>query len=150
MDNVPSVFLIEDSQGDALLLQTAFRVSGLAAHFVVVLNGDDALARLQELARRDVAWHPDLIVLDLNLPRLSGLELLAYLGGEPRLHVPTIVLTTSANSRERCLEFGIAGYLVKPCNFNGYLEIAKELGQVLGIQRPVGEIQCTGLARIVH
>ena len=131
MDALPWIFLIEDSHGDALLLKTAFTMSDVSTNLAVAVNGEQALGRLQELAHSNPTVHPDLIVLDLNLPLLSGLELLGYLAGEPRLRIPIVVLTTSADHRDQCTELGIAEYLVKPSNFEGYLEVARRLGRML-------------------
>ena len=130
-NTLPWLLLIEDSNGDALLLKTAFTIAGVAVNVGVAVNGEDALRWLEKLAHSEPALHPDLIVLDLNLPLVSGFELLEFLAGESRLRVPVIVLTTSAHGSERCTQFGVADYLVKPSNFDGYLEIAKRLGQAL-------------------
>src|SRR5690606_22649749 len=78
-------------------------------------NGEDALHILHDDNQR-----PDIILLDLNMPKMNGIEFLAVLKNDPVLkYIPTIVLTTSANQKDilSCYEIGIAGYVIKPLKY---------------------------------
>ncbi|GIX47688.1 MAG: hypothetical protein KatS3mg131_1899 [Candidatus Tectimicrobiota bacterium] len=98
-----TVLLVEDNPRDVRLTQRAFTQAGLAHDLRVVRDGDEALAYLQrEGPYRDphTSPRPDLILLDLNLPRMSGHELLRYVKQDHRFkQVPVVVLTTSGRPR---------------------------------------------------
>ena len=90
-------------------------------------NGEDAL-----LILKDKANIPDIILLDLNMPKINGIEFLSILKNDNALkYVPTIILTTSSNQRDllACYEIGIAGYILKPLKYEEYVsKIEKLLG----------------------
>jgi len=130
---VPWILFIEDNPGDILLVKTALEEIGRAAQLDTAQDGELALGRLQALAEENHA-QPDLILLDLNLPRVSGLELLEYIRSHRLLsRIPAVVLTTSnaPGDRARCEELGSTGYLVKPSRYEGYLAIARQLEPLL-------------------
>jgi CheY-like chemotaxis protein len=82
-------------------------------------NGEEAIQKLQEQPL------PDLVLLDLNMPRMSGIEFLTYLKGNDKLrYLPTVILTTSENRSDllTCFEIGIAGYVIKPLKYEDYEE----------------------------
>ncbi len=121
---------IEDNPGDIELMRYVLRETGCGTAFDTVSNGGDALDLLRELAVSEPEDHPRLILLDLNLPRVHGHEILAFLKESPALqHIPTVVLTTSdaPRDRERCVALGCTEFFVKPPSLQGYLDLARRL-----------------------
>ena len=83
-------------------------------------NGEQALKILEQ---KDEI--PDIILLDLNMPKINGIEFLSILKESDELkHIPTIILTTSSNNKDllQCYKIGIAGYIIKPLKYNDYAE----------------------------
>src|SRR5271156_266582 len=90
------VLLVEDSPGDVRLTQEAFREANRSIHLHVASDGVEAMAFLKREGANANAPRPDLILLDLNLPRMDGREVLAEIKSDPNLKtIPTIILTTS-------------------------------------------------------
>ena len=93
----PVILLIDDSEDDVLLLKHAFKAAGLTNPLQVVRDGVDAMSYLLglgEFGNRETYALPNILVLDLNMPRLNGLELLAWLRTQPRLqHLMIVILT---------------------------------------------------------
>jgi len=116
----PVILLIEDSENDVLLLRLAFKRAGLVKPLQVVRDGVDAMSYLLGLsvfADREAYPVPNILLIDLNLPRLNGLELLAWLRTQPEFqHLMVVVLTGSAKKEEINTAYatGAHSYLVKP------------------------------------
>jgi CheY-like chemotaxis protein len=127
------VLLVEDSPADVALVQRAFRRCGGVAQLHVVRDGDAAvhyLAGSGDFADRARHPLPRLVLLDLKLPRRSGLEVLQWLREQPGLgRLPVVVLTSSRESVdvERAYDIGVNGYLLKPVAFDDLLELARTL-----------------------
>lgn len=127
------VLLVEDSPADVVLVQRAFRRSGGVAQLHVVGDGDAAVRYLEGSGDfSDRARHPlpRLVLLDLKLPRRSGLEVLAWLREQPGLgRLPVVVLTSSRESVDvdRAYDLGVNGYLLKPVAFDDLLQLARTL-----------------------
>jgi CheY-like chemotaxis protein len=128
------VLLAEDNSTDALMVRRAFTKVGLRGTLAVVDDGDQAVAYLAGQGTfADRAAHPvpDLLLLDLKLPRRSGFEVLAWLRQQPGLRrLPVVVLTSSGDSADinTAYEHGANSYLVKPVDFTALLELVKGLG----------------------
>jgi CheY-like chemotaxis protein len=128
------VLLVEDNEDDVLFVRRAFGRAKLSNPLHVAEDGDVAVAYLSgsgEHADRVRHPLPTLILLDLKLPRRSGLEVLEWLRGQPNLRkTPVVVLTSSKESSDvdRAFELGASGYLVKPVDFDGLLEMVKTIG----------------------
>lgn len=128
------VLLVEDNEDDILFVQRAFRRAKLSNALPVVEDGDDAVAYLSgegEYADRSRHPMPTLILLDIKLPRRSGLEVLEWLRAQPGLRrIPVVMLTSSKESADvdRAFDLGASGYLVKPVDFDGLLEMVKTIG----------------------
>lgn len=124
-----SILLIEDSADDALLVQRAFRKLGGETRIRVLDNGEKAVAYLGgegDYADRVRFPLPDLMLLDLKLPRRSGFEVLEWLRGQPGLRrLPVVIFTGSreATDVERAADLGANSYLVKPIGFDALLEL---------------------------
>ncbi|MBS1535937.1 MAG: response regulator [Bacteroidetes bacterium] len=93
-----------------------------------ITEANNAEVALQML--REKKCSPDLIILDLNMPKINGIEFLSMLKKDPLFkYIPIIILTTSTNQRDvkECFEIGIAGYLLKPLKYDDYVQIVENL-----------------------
>ncbi|MBI2078043.1 MAG: response regulator [Euryarchaeota archaeon] len=119
-----SVLLVEDSEDDVLIVKRAFKVLKLPHDLAVCRNGEEAAQRLDKPAPR-----PDLVLLDLNLPGLSGLEVLRRLKADARSRaVPIVVLSASDRDADvaSAYEAGANHYLVKPLHFEAFVELIRK------------------------
>lgn len=122
------ILLIEDDPDDVDLLQAAFADCCINANFNVVMQGDKVLSHLITAEQL-----PDIIVLDLNLPKVQGKQILTAIKATDELkHLPVIILTTSsAQSDKDCsIAAGAIDYLIKPVTLEGYYEIVKRIVEV--------------------
>jgi chemotaxis family two-component system response regulator Rcp1 len=130
-----TVLLVEDNPRDVRLTQRAFQQAQLPSARLGVRDGDEALAYLPREGRyQDPAEspRPNVILLDLNLPRMGGHEVLRRVKQDPRFqHIPIIVLTTSGRSDDVRLayEHGANAYLLKPVEFTRFTEVVEQLGK---------------------
>jgi CheY-like chemotaxis protein len=130
-----TVLLVEDNPRDVRLTQRAFQQAGLPHDLRVVRDGDEALAYLHRegaYKETETAPRPDVILLDLNLPRMGGHELLREVKQDSRFkQVPIIVLTTSERPDDVRLAYdaGANAYLLKPVEFNRFTEVIGQLGK---------------------
>jgi CheY-like chemotaxis protein len=129
-----TILLVEDNATDALMVQRAFKKAHLLNPVQVVDDGDKAVAYLSGqgvYADREQYPLPVLLLLDLKLPRRSGLEVLEWLRQEEGLkRLPVVVLTSSDDKSDvnRAYDLGANSYLVKPVDFDPLLEMVKTLG----------------------
>jgi CheY-like chemotaxis protein len=129
-----TVLLVEDNTTDALMVQRAFKKANLQYPVQVVDDGDKAVAYLSgsdPFHDRDQYPFPVLLLLDLKLPRRSGLEVLEWLKRQPMIkRLPVVVLTSSKENTDinRAYDLGANSYLVKPVDFDPLLEMVKRLG----------------------
>src|SRR6266403_5973035 len=99
--NTIEILLVEDNAGDVRLTLEAFKEGRVLNHITVMQDGVQALAYLRRQGPYAAAKTPDLILLDLNLPRMSGREVLMEIKGDERLKtIPVVVLTTSADEQD--------------------------------------------------
>jgi two-component system response regulator len=131
---VRSVLLVEDSETDEKLTVRAFKKSGLENELLIVRDGAETLEFLFGTGKyegRDTSDLPALILLDLNLPRVDGLEVLRRIRADERTRfVPVIILTASkeAEDRLRGYQLGANAYVRKPVSFSEFAEAIKTLG----------------------
>lgn len=132
------VLLVEDNADDADLTLLAFQEAGVHQRVQVARDGVEALELL--LGPRAVARLPVVVLLDLNLPRLHGLEVLRRLRADPRTELlPVVILTTSAEEQDRLQGYrGRANsYVRKPVRYEDFVEAARQLGLYwLGLNVP--------------
>lgn len=123
------ILLVEDDAVDVKNIRRAFGRNRLINPLYVVSNGEEALAFLGNRPPYEdpqEAPRPGLILLDLNMPVMSGLEFLEIYRDDPDLKsIPTVVLTTSDLERDRLRSYsiGVAGYIVKPIRFDAFVEL---------------------------
>jgi two-component system, chemotaxis family, response regulator Rcp1 len=124
------VLLVEDSPGDVRLTQEAFRDANSSVHLRVASDGVEAMAFLRkEGAHRD-APRPDLILLDLNLPRMDGREVLASIKDDDGLRtIPTVILTTSVAEADISTSYRLRAncYLSKPVQLDAFEKLVKSI-----------------------
>jgi CheY-like chemotaxis protein len=129
-DGFKRLLVVEDSESDVELLREALADSEPAVGLDVVRHGEDALAFLRREGRFEEAVHPDLVVLDLNLPRMGGFEVLQALRSDvdPRLRrLPVVVFTTSGTTEdvETAYELHASSFVTKPTGFERYLDAVR-------------------------
>jgi CheY-like chemotaxis protein len=133
-----SILHVEDDANDVLLVQRAVRKMNLPTRIQSVSDGDRALAYLsstEEFADREKFPAPDLVLLDLKMPRKSGLEVLAWIRGQSSLRrVVVVVFTSSRHDQDinKAYELGANSYLVKPVGFEALFETIKTLNHYWG------------------
>ena len=119
----PVVLIAEDNENDIAMLQRAFRQASITAPIQYVTDGEQAISYLKgerKFARREEFPLPDLLLLDLKMPRKNGFEVLEWLRTQPSLsHLRVVVLTTSEELRDvnRAYALGAASFLTKPLDF---------------------------------
>ncbi len=128
------ILLVEDNPDDEMLTLRAFKKSNLTNEFVIARDGVEALDFLFGTgphSGRDLSQMPRLILLDLKLPKLDGLEVLQRLRAhEPTRLLPVVVLTTSNEEQDRIKSYGFGAnsYVRKPVDFNQFAEAVRQLG----------------------
>jgi len=124
------ILLVEDSLMDARLTIAALRKGGLKHRLTLTRDGEDATEFLFRRGRFALAPRPDLILLDMLLPKRSGLELLADVGeNEDLKKIPVVVLTASEDddTKQQCRKHGVEHYIPKPVNMDKFLGVVKKL-----------------------
>ena len=124
------VLYVEDYDAIAYLFQMALGKTGLAPQVFRVTDGEQATAFLCQVGLYESAPRPNLVLLDLNLPRKSGFDVLAEMKGNPRLHdIPVVVFSSSKlqYDRERALNLGAEDYLNKDTDFDGLVDAAESV-----------------------
>jgi len=120
------ILLVEDSPGDARLIMEAFKDSKLKTKISVVTDGVEAIAFLNHQGRYESSLRPDIMLLDLNLPRMDGRELLNEIKNDDNFKmIPVLVLTTS-NSRDDIVgsyERHANSYITKPADMDEFMEV---------------------------
>lgn len=130
----PLVLLAEDNPNDELLTIRALRKENIANHIVVVRDGQEALDFLfgaGSYTGRDLSVLPQVLLLDLKLPKVSGLEVLARVRADPRLaNLPVVILTSSAMDRDMVegYRLGANSYVQKPVSAEQFKQAVQRLG----------------------
>jgi two-component system, chemotaxis family, response regulator Rcp1 len=130
-DGMPiQVLLVEDSPGDVRLTQEAFRAANKAIQLHVVVDGVEAMAFLKHEGVHGHAPRPDLILLDLNLPKMDGREVLAHIKEDESLKlIPTVILTTSDAEADIVKSYQLQAncYLNKPVQLDAFENLVKSI-----------------------
>jgi CheY-like chemotaxis protein len=148
MEQLGRILLVEDDHRDVELTMTALEEYKLANEVMVVRDGQQALDYLY--CRGDfesrIAGSPAVILLDLKLPKINGLEVLQQIRSDERLKmIPVVVLTSSKEEKDmvRSYALGVNAYVVKPVDFHGFINAVKELGVFWAIinEPPPGSVR---------
>jgi CheY-like chemotaxis protein len=126
------LLLVEDNIGDVRLTQEAFRDAHLPVQFHVAADGIEAMAFLRREGNHLEAPRPDLILLDLNLPRMDGREVLGQIKGDERLKsIPTMVLTTSEAEVDIAESYRLQAncYLTKPVQLDDFESLVRTMSE---------------------
>jgi CheY-like chemotaxis protein len=125
-----TILLVEDNAGDVRLTREALREADVTVGLTAVPDGDQALAFLRGEGAHAAATRPDLILLDLNLPKKNGLEVLEEIKRDPELcRIPVIMLTTSSSARDiaACYDRGVNCYVVKPLDLDDFTRLVQAI-----------------------
>ncbi|MBD1836879.1 response regulator [Coleofasciculus sp. FACHB-64] len=152
MKELKRILLVEDSPNDVELTLAALEENHLANEVVVVRDGEEALDYLYRrgIFKLRIEGNPVVVLLDLKLPKVDGLEVLAQLKSDPTMKVIPIVMLTSSREEQdliRSYDLGVNAYVVKPVDFHEFVNAIKEIGLFWAVvnQPPPGSlpIACT-------
>ena len=154
MHSLKRILLVEDSVADAELAMRALEESHLANEVLHLRDGVEALDYLYR--RGNLAdqpeGHPALVLLDLNMPRLDGTEVLRQLKSDPAMRmIPIVIMTSSREEGDLLASYalGVNAYVVKPVNFREFFDAVKQVGSFWGVLNeapPAGRTQRGGSA----
>jgi CheY-like chemotaxis protein len=128
--NPIEILLVEDSLADVRLTEEAFRDAKVLNHMSVVTDGDEAMQFLRREGPHAEAPRPDLILLDLNLPRKDGREVLREIKDDPNLRrIPVVVLTTSRAEEDVLRAYNLHAncYITKPVDFTQFISVVRSI-----------------------
>ena len=126
MKNPKPILLVEDDKADIMTIKRALKECDASNQLFAVGNGEEALSFLRD----DRNPRPGFILLDLNMPKMSGIEFMEIVKHDDALkHIPIVVLTTSRQESERIESFqlGVAGYVIKPMNYHQFVDMVKAI-----------------------
>lgn len=131
-----NILLVDDDEVDVMNVRRALKKNNISNPLLVAGNGFEAL----EVLRANPNLTRRLILLDLNMPRMGGLEFLQELRADPVLRIlPVVVLTTSAEDRDRieAYKLNVAGYILKPVTFSNFVEVMATLNDYWNLSQMV-------------
>jgi len=124
------ILLVEDSPGDVRLAQEVFKEAKVRNELHVVHNGEEAMDFLRKKGKYEEASRPDIVLLDLNLPRMNGHEVLAEIKKDPDLkRIPVVVLTVSKDEEDILKSYNLYAncFITKPVDLAQFLEVVKSI-----------------------
>ena len=128
-EKVLNILLVEDDQVDVMNVKRAFEKNRIANPLFVAGNGVEALELLRS---KQVPGERRIVLLDLNMPRMNGLEFLRELRADPALQSTVVVVLTTSNDERDKIEaynLNVAGYLLKPVTFNSFVDVMSALNK---------------------
>jgi CheY-like chemotaxis protein len=123
------ILLVEDSVADAKLVQLALEESGSTTEVLRAEDGGDAMVKLDAIAAGDMV-RPDLVVLDINLPRANGIDVLRRIKSDPELRtLPVVVFSTSRSDVDVAAAYacGASSYIVKPVDLHRFMDVVRSI-----------------------
>ncbi len=143
MNNPVTIVMIEDDDGHARLIERNIRRAGVTNEIIHFSDGATAYAYFNELETQPADKTPILVLLDLNLPDVSGIDILEYLKNDGHLKVaPVIVLTTTDDNTEiqRCYDLGCNVYITKPVDYQQFATAIRQLGLFFSVIKVPGPL----------
>jgi len=133
--NSIDILLVEDNIDDAELALRELKRARTTSNIYHVKDGEEALDFIFATGKyagvRDIQYFPKVILLDIQMPKVNGIEVLEKIKADPRTSaIPVVILTSSNQSPDikKCYRLGVNSYIVKPVNFDSYTQVVKELG----------------------
>ncbi len=126
------VLVIEDNEGDVRLIKEAFKDSLIVNKFSVVGDGEQALDYLNKRGKYESSTRPDLIILDLNLPKMNGFDVLTEVKSNPAIQkIPIIIFSSSTSDSDvlRSYDLKANSYVSKPTDFNEFLNVVRTIDE---------------------
>jgi len=120
------ILLVEDDEVDAMTVKRALKDINVTNHLAITRNGEEALEYLKDQGNKK----PGIILLDLNMPRMNGIEFLEVAKNDEELkRIPVVVLTTSREEQDKLDSYnlGVAGYMVKPVDYKQFVEVVRTI-----------------------
>ena len=140
MKSKKPILVVEDDRVDAMTVKRSLKELNITNHVEIAGNGEDALAYLKGSQQEK----PCIILLDLNMPRMSGIEFLRIIKhDEVFKRIPVVVLTTSRDDQDKIESFnlGVAGYMIKPVDYWQFVEVVKTINLYWTLsEMPNGEV----------
>jgi CheY-like chemotaxis protein len=133
-----TIVMVEDDEGHARLIERNIRRAGISNSIRHFLDGTSALEFMFNGKDGPLLNGPALVLLDLNLPDMSGIDILTKLKAEPALkRLPVVVLTTTDDKAEiqRCYDLGCNVYITKPVNYESFADAIRQLGLFLSVMQ---------------
>ena len=130
MPTAIEILLIEDNQGDVVLTLEAFEEARIKNNVTVLKDGEEAIRYLTRKPPYENAVLPDIILLDINLPKIDGKEVLSFIKSNPRLkQIPVVMLTTSSSESDvsDAYEANANCYITKPVDVNKFFEVIRAI-----------------------
>lgn len=127
-NNMVEILMVEDNAADVRLTREAFKDAKVLNHMNIVVDGEEAMAFLRQEGKYADAPRPDLILLDLNLPKKDGREVLAEIKKDPELkRIPIVVLTTSDDEKDvlKAYDLHVNAYVRKPVDLHQFMKVVE-------------------------
>ena len=131
METKPLIVVADDDSGDRLLVKLAFEEAGVDVNIIECENGEELITFITTNCKKVV---PKFILLDLNMPKKNGIEVLEFMRSTPTIcDIPVYIFSTSSDQKDmdRTKALGADDYIVKPFDYNGYVDIARSLEKYL-------------------
>jgi chemotaxis family two-component system response regulator Rcp1 len=133
------ILLAEDNEGDVFLVRRALDKKGLAHELTIARNGEEALRLLDQAEREPKSAAPDLILLDLNLPKIDGIQVLSRVRKVEALTATPVIVLTSSDSpkdRESAMAMGANVYFRKPTDLQSFMKLGEVVEGILNTSNP--------------
>jgi CheY-like chemotaxis protein len=134
--NSKNLLVVEDNPTDVILLKESLAQNQVDCQITVLEDGEKAIEYLRDLDSKGL---PDLVILDLNLPKYDGMEVLRKYSSDPRMKdIPVAIFTSSKSNAERARAqtFGVREYIHKPMSYDDFMEVGKVFGRLLEESAP--------------